>query len=135
MTNEEQQRLADLEQQVAGLRRNFIRMLRIVDHVAKPRALDRSMIEVCATKRQEKAFYDLMDHLSQQITVGQPVMAREIFERRVSEIFPAREDDTHSVEGFLIAAARDGRWRTVYEHMERNGVNLPASFDDLETTR
>ncbi len=134
MTNEEQQ-LADLERQVAGLKRNFIRVLRIIDHVAKPKALDRAMIEVCATKSQEKALYDLMDDIANQITLGQPIMPRDTFERHLYEMFPLREDDTHSAESLLIAAARDGRWRIVYEHMQRNGLNLPASFDDLETTR
>ena len=52
-----------------------------------------------------------------------------------NHIFPVREDDKHSAEGFLIAAARDGRWRNVYEHMQRQGLNLPATFDDLETMR
>ena len=134
MTNDEQ-RLADLEQQVAGLKRNFIRVLRIIDHVAKPKALDRAMIEVCATKSQEKALYDLMDDIANQIKLGQPIMPRDTFERHLYEMFPLREDDKHSAESLLIAAARDGRWRTVYEHMQQNGLTLPANFDDLETTR
>jgi hypothetical protein len=129
----EEQRIEDLEQQVAGLKRNFIRVLRILDHVAKPKALDRSMIEVCATKSQEKAFYDLLDEISNQIQQDRPVMSREAFERGVCEIFPVREDDRHSAESFLIAAARDGRWRNVYERMQQSGLNLPATFDDLET--
>ena len=131
----EEQRLADLEQQVAGLKRNFVRVLRILDHVAKPKALDRSMIEVCATKSQEKAFYDLLDEIASQIKQGRPVMAPDEFERHVYEIFPVKEDDKHSAASLLIAAARDGRWRSVYEFMEQNGLNLPATFDDLETAQ
>ena len=133
MTTEE--RLEDLEQQVAGLKRNFVRVLRILDHVARPKALDRAMIEVCATKGQEKALYDLMDHVSNQIGQGQPVMSRDEFEAKVYEVFPVKEDDTHSPAGFLVAAARDGRWRRVYEHMQDSGMRLPAKFDDLETTQ
>ena len=129
----EEQRLADFEQQIAGLKRNFVRVMRILDHVTKPKALDRSMIEVCATKDQEKALYDLLDAVSDQIKKRQTVMPPDEFERQVYEIFPLREDDKHSAEGFLIAAARDGRWRSVYEHMRESGMNLPAAFDDLET--
>ena len=127
------EKLEDLEQQVAGLKRNFIRVLRMLDHVTKPKALDRAMIEVCATKSREKALYDLMDAIASQIALGQPVMPREAFATQVYDTFPVKEDDRHSPESFLIAAARDGRWRSVYEHMQRHGLNLPASFDDLET--
>ena len=129
----DQPTLADLEQQIAGLKRNFIRVLRILDHVAKPKALDRSMIEVCATKDQEKALYDLMDEVAHQIRQTQPVMSCEEFERRVFAVFPLKEDDKHSPSSFLIAAARDGRWREVYEYMQEHGCSLPSKFDDLET--
>jgi hypothetical protein len=128
-----EERIADLEQEVAGLKRNFVRVMRILDHVTKPRALDRSMIEVCATKSQEKALYDLMDKVSNQIATNQQVMSRDAFEAGVYEVFPVREDDTHSPASFLVAAARDGRWRSVYEYMQNKGLRLPAKFDDLET--
>ena len=82
MTSPEEQ-LRDLEQQVAGMKRNFVRILRILDHVAKPKALDRSMIEVCATKNQEKALYDLMDEASNQIEQRQAVMSHVTFARHV----------------------------------------------------
>jgi hypothetical protein len=108
-------------------------VMRILDHVTRPKALDRSMIEVCATKSQEKALYDLMDKVSDQIAKGQPVMSRDEFEASVYEVFPVKEDDTHSPASFLVAAARDGRWRRVYEYMQANGLRLPAKFDDLET--
>jgi hypothetical protein len=103
---------------------------RIVEHTTNALALTQALIDADATESQERALFDLFDDAQVQIHKGTPMSHGE-FERRVYDIFPIQNGDYHSAEGFVTAAAREGKWIEVYEHMRRTGMNLPASVEEL----
>ncbi len=81
------------------------------------------MLEVDATEEQEKAIYDLMDKTAKAIAESKEVPHSE-FEKEVYIIFSNKRGDYHFAENLISILNKYGRWKSVYNHMKKSGMNI-----------
>ncbi len=77
------------------------------------------------TRDQKEKLYDLMNKAQDSIAKGNAIPHHD-FEKRVYEIVPKEAGDYHFAEEIVASLNVSGQYRTVYDHMKKDGMNLPT---------
>ena len=116
-------RLAELEKELADLRRKVNRIFTVVERATDVEPFLQLMISQNVTEAQEAAVYDLMNEVDGHLTQGRKAMDHQEFEERIYKIFPEHRHQSFA-ESILMRLAKEGGWDDVYEHMRQSGMNL-----------
>ena len=123
MSDNVEERLQKLEEEILRLRSRQKTLFNIVDTSTDKEPFMRLMISVDATEEQETAVYDLMNEVDEQITRGSTGMDTVGFRDRVYKVFPNHRPQ-QLAESIVMRLAKEGGWDQVYEHLRKNGMNL-----------
>ncbi len=104
--------------------------LRLVDYEQSP--FTYFILEQNITQEEEKAIYDLMEKTTRRISNGGDVSHIE-FENEIYKILPRFKGDYHLVESIVKTLNDEQRWKEVYLHMQKNGMNLPKKMPELSS--
>jgi len=85
-----------------------------------------AMLEIGATKNQIEAVFDLMDKTEKEVTSSKKPTHNE-FEKEIYRIFPHQKGNYHLAEGIVGMLGKEGRWKSVYDYMKKDGMN-PANM-------
>lgn len=121
MDKEAEGKIKELEERVKHLEERVEMLIHIADMDKHP--FTYSALEHGLTKQQVTRILDLMDRARKSIKEDKP-MNHSVFEQAVYEIVPSKRGDYHFAEEVVSTLNEEGRWKEVYAHMKKNGMNI-----------